>query len=102
MLLKKTDVLLWSRSAPKELLVPMEPGDKLLRSTACGDELLGSGDELLRSCGDELRGSRSRGCSCAGAAESTAPVFVFAMLCSAVRITLVGMICIRQAMSSNT
>ena len=53
-LLKKMDVLLWSRSAPKELLAPMEPEDKLLRSTAHGDELLRSGDDLLKSCGDEL------------------------------------------------
>ena len=42
----------------------MEPGDKLLGSTP-------RGDKLLRCCGDELRGSRSRGCSCAGAAQST-------------------------------
>ena len=39
----------------------MEPGDELLRSNARGDEFLGSGDELLRSCGDELRGNRSQG-----------------------------------------
>ena len=51
----------------------MEPGDKLLRSGARGDELLRSGDELRRSCGDVLRRSTSRGCSCAGAAQSTTP-----------------------------
>ena len=35
----------------------MEPEDRLPRSTTRGDELLGSGDELLRSCRDKLSGS---------------------------------------------
>ena len=53
----------------------MEPVDKILRSTARGDELLGSGNELLKTCGDELCGSRIRECSCAGAAQSTTQYF---------------------------
>ena len=53
----------------------MEPGGKLLSSTARGEKFLENGHQLVRGCGDELHGSGSRGYSCAGAAQSTTQIF---------------------------
>ena len=50
--LQKADVLFWSRSSPNELLAPMEPGDKLLRSTARGDQLLRGTSSVGAGAGD--------------------------------------------------